>query len=679
MRLAALFVPFFFAAAAYSAETPAIDPQNMDPSVKPGVDFYQYTNGSWLKKTEIPPDYSEWGSFEELVERNYQILHQILEDSAADVKSGKAPAGSIRALVGEYYASGMDAELINAQGAKPLQPELDAIEKISDSTAIAPYLAHLRALGIGALFGFTGDIDQKDSTNQIGIATQGGLGLPDRDYYLKDDDQSKKIRDQYVEHITKMFQLLGITDQEAATQAKQILAFETELAKASKSRVDLRVPEKNYHKMLIADLEKLAGGFDWAAYFNGLNLSKEQVAKLDVEQPEFFKRVAQLVASTPIPTWKAYLRWNLISATASDLSDPFVDEAFRFRQLLTGQKENQPRWKRVLQAIDTGAGEALGQLYVEKNFPPEAKQRALAMVNDLKQSLRERIEKLDWMGPATRAAALKKLGAFGVKIGYPDKWRDYSGLEIKAQPYILNDLAASAFEAKRQFAKIGKPVDKTEWGMSPPTVNAEYTPQRNEISFPAGILQPPFFDANADDAVNYGGIGAVIGHEMTHGFDDEGRKYDPQGNIKNWWTPADEKRFEERGKKIVDQFNNYVVIDNLHVNGKLTEGENIADLGGVKIAYVALEEALQRKPADQRSEKIDGFTPEQRFFLSFSQIWRNNIRPEYAKLLIKVDPHSPGKFRGNGPLSNLPEFARAFQVPDSSPMVRPPAQRVNIW
>jgi putative endopeptidase len=679
MRLAALFVPFLFVVAAYSAEAPAIDPKSMDPSVKPGVDFYQYTNGSWLKKTEIPPDYSEWGSFEELVERNYEILHQILEDSAAEVKSGKAPAGSIRALVGQYYASGMDAELINAQGAKPLQPELDAIEQVSDSKAIGPYLAHLRALGIGALFGFTGDIDRKDSTNQIGIATQGGLGLPDRDYYLKDDDQSKKIRDQYVEHITKMFQLLGIAEQEAATQAKQILAFETELAKASKSRVDLRVPEKNYHKMLIGDLEKLAGGFDWAAYFNGLNLSKEQVAKLDVEQPEFFKRVALLVASTPIPTWKAYLRWNLISATASDLSDPFVDEAFRFRQVLTGQKENQPRWKRVLETIDTCASEALGQLYVEKNFPPEAKQRALAMVNDLKQSLRERIEKLDWMGPATRAAALKKLDAFGVKIGYPDKWRDYSGLEIKAQPYILNDLAASAFEAKRQFAKIGKPVDKNEWGMSPPTVNAEYTPQRNEISFPAGILQPPFFDANADDAINYGGIGAVIGHEMTHGFDDEGRKYDPQGNIKNWWTTADEKRFEERGKKIVDQFNNYVVIDNLHVNGKLTEGENIADLGGVKIAYVALEKALQRKPADQRNEKIDGFTPEQRFFLSFAQIWRDNIRPEYAKLLIKVDPHSPGKFRANGPLSNLPEFAHAFQVPDNSPMVRPPTQRVDIW
>jgi putative endopeptidase len=679
MRLVALSVPFLFAIAAYSAETPAIDRKNMDPSVKPGVDFYQYTNGSWRKKTEIPADYSEWGSFEELVERNYQILHQILEDSAADVRSGNAPAGSIRALVGQYYASGMDAELINAQGAKPLQPELDEIEKISDSKEIAPYLAHLRTRGIDALFGFTGDIDQKDSTNQIGIATQGGLGLPDRDYYLKDDEQSKKIRDQYVEHITKVFQLLGISEQEAATQAKQILAFETELAKASKSKVDLRAPEKNYHKMLVADLEKLAEGFDWSAYFNGLNLSKEQVAKLDVEQPEFFKSVAHFVASTPIPTWKAYLRWNLIAATASDLSDPFVDEAFRFRQVLTGQKENQPRWKRVLQAIDTGAGEALGQLYVEKNFPPEAKQRALAMVNDLKQSLRERIEKLDWMGPATRAAALKKLDAFGVKIGYPDKWRDYSTLEIKAQPYILNDLAASAFEAKRQLAKIGKPVDKTEWGMSPPTVNAEYTPQRNEISFPAGILQPPFFDANADDPVNYGGIGAVIGHEMTHGFDDQGRKYDPQGNLKNWWTTADEKRFEERGKKIVDQFNTYVVVDNLHVNGKLTEGENIADLGGVKIAYVALEKALQRKPADQRAEKIDGFTPEQRFFLSFAQIWRNNIRPEYARLLIQVDPHSPGKFRGNGPLSNLPEFAHAFQIPDNSPMVRPLAQRVNIW
>src|ERR1700736_1826815 len=678
MRLAALSVLFLFAIAAYASETPALDRKNMDPAVKPSVDFYQYTNGAWLKNTPIPPDYSEWGSFEELVERNYQILHQILEDSAADVKSGKAQTGSVRALVGQYYASGMDAEQINAQGAKPLQPELDAIDKIADSKAIAPYLAHLRSLGIGALFGFTGDIDQKDSTNQIGIASQGGLGLPDRDYYLKDDDQSKKIRDQYVEHITKTFQLLGDPEQAAAAEAKQILAFETELAKASKSRVDLRVPEKNYHKMLIADLEKLASGFDWSAYFNGLNLSKEQVAKIDVEQPEFFKRVAQLVASTPLPTWKAYLRWNLIGATASDLSDPFVDEAFRFRQILTGQKENQPRWKRVLQAVDTGAGEALGQLYVEKNFPPEAKQRALAMVNDLKQSLRERIEKLDWMGPATRAAALKKLDAFGVKIGYPDKWRDYSSLEIKAQPYVLNDLAASVFEAKRQFPKICKPVDKTEWGMSPPTVNAEYTPQRNEISFPAGILQPPFFDATADDAVNYGGIGAVIGHEMTHGFDDEGRKYDRVGNLIDWWSPQSAEEFKKRSGAIVAQYSEYEPLPGLHVNGELTQGENIADIGGVKLAYAALQKALDKNP-EARGKKIDGLTPEQRFFLSFAAIWRSKIRDEDQKLRLNTDPHSPADFRVNGPLSDLPEFQKAFNVPDGAPMVRAADKRVNIW
>lgn len=674
----ALSIPLIVPFSAIAAETPAIDPTNMDTRVKPGDDFYQYANGGWLEHNPIPPEYSQWGSFQELIERNYATLHEILEENAAQVKKGDVPAGTVRQLVGQFYASGMDEEQVNADGAKPLQPDMDAIAQISDRKQLALVLGHLHKLGVGALFGITGGQDAKDSTNQIAIISQGGLSLPDRDYYLKDGEV--QIRDEYVQHVTKMFELLGDSEDRASAEAKQVLAFETELAKASKSRVALRDPEANYHKTSAADLAKTAAGFDWSTYFQALGIAEEQLSKIDVEQPEFFQRAAELAANTSLDDWKIYLRWHLIHSTASDLSAPFVDEDFRFfKQKLTGVKENLPRWKRILQEVDQGLGEALGQLYVEKKFTPEAKQRAVLMVNDLNSALREKIQNLDWMGPETRQAALKKLDLLGVKIGYPDKWRDYSKLQIKAQPHVLNALAASAFETERQLAKIGKPVDRTEWGMSPSTVNAYYSPIRNEIVFPAGILQPPFFNAQADDAVNYGGIGAVIGHEMTHGFDDQGRKFDAQGNLNNWWTAEDEKRFQERGQKIVQQFDSYVVIDNLHINGQLTEGENIADLGGVKIAYAALEKAVRRKPADEKNQKIDGFAPEQRFFLAWAQNWRNNTRPQAMRLRLQIDPHSPGKFRVNGPFSNLPEFAHAFDLADGSAMVRPPDQQVQIW
>jgi putative endopeptidase len=658
----------------------ALDPKSMDLQAAPGSDFYEYANGTWIKDHPIPPEFSQWSTGQELRERNYSALREILDAAGGAVRQGEILPGSPRALVGQFYLSGMNEEKINAGGAKPLQTELDAIDKIADAKQLAPYVAHIHGQGIGALFEITGDQDAKESTSQIAIMTQGGLGLPNRDYYLKDDDQSKKLRDQYVEHVTKMFQLLGDPEQAAADNAKKVFALETELAKASKTPVELRSPEENYHKMTIAELEKQAGGFDWATYFDALELSKEQVTQIDVQQPDFFKRVGELVASTSVDTWKSYFRWNLIRRCAPYLSDPFVDENFRFyKQVLTGVKENQPRWKRVLVEIDSDVGEALGQLYVEKYFPPAAKKRVLDMANDLKAALREKIKNLAWLGKETRAAALKKLDAFGVKIGYPDKWRDYSGIEIKDQPYVLNVLAASAFEAKRLLSRIGKPVDKNEWEMSPPTVNAYYTEHRNEIVFPAGILQPPLFDMKGDDATNYGGIGAVIGHEMTHGFDDQGRKFDGQGNMVTWWTKEDEKRFQERSKKIVEQFNSYVAVDDLHVNGELTQGENIADLGGVKIAYTAFQKALQRKPAADRNQKIDGLTPQQRFFVSFAQIWRANFRPEALRLLVKTNPHSPPKFRVLGPLSNLPEFAQAFHIPENSPMIRPAAERVNIW
>jgi putative endopeptidase len=657
----------------------ALDPRSMDLQAAPSSDFYEYANGTWIKDHPVPPEFSQWSTVQELRERNYSALREILDAAGGAVRQGDVAPGSPRALVGQFYLSGMNEEKINADGAKPLQPELDTIDKISDAKQLAPYVAHIHGQGIGALFEITGDQDAKMSTSQIAIMAQGGLGLPNRDYYLKDDDQSKTLRDQYVEHVAKMFQLLGDSEQAAADNAKKVFALETELAKASKTPVELRSPEENYHKMPIADLENQASGFDWATYFDALGLSKEQVAQIDVQQPDFFKKVGELVTSTPVDTWKSYFRWNLICRCAPYLSVPFVDENFRFyKQVLTGVKENQPRWKRVLIEIDSDVGEALGQLYVEKYFPPEAKKRALEMVNDLKTGLREKIQNLAWMGKETRAAALKKLDAFGVKIGYPDKWRDYTGTEIKDQPYVLNVLAACAFEAKRVLFRIGKPVDKNEWEMSPPTVNAYYTEHRNEIVFPAGILQPPLFDVKADDATNYGGIGAVIGHEMTHGFDDQGRKFDGQGNMKNWWTKEDEQRFQDRSKKIVEQFNGYVAVDDLHVNGELTEGENIADLGGVKIAYTAFQKALQRKPAE-RNRKIDGLTPQQRFFISFAQIWRANVRPEALRLLVKTNPHSPPKFRVLGPLSNLPEFAQAFHIPENSPMMRPAADRVNIW
>jgi putative endopeptidase len=665
---------------AICGDAPVIDRSNFDMKIQPGDDFYQFTNGGWLDRNPIPPEYSQWGSFQELVERNYAILHELLEANAKIAADPKTSSGSAAQIVGQLYASGMDEALINAEGAKPLEPEFDLINKIVDRDGLAPAVAQLHLLGFGPFFGVTGGQDSKESTSQIAIIGQGGLGLPDRDYYLKDGDRSKEIREQYALHIAKMFGLLGDAESVATDEASRILALETELAKASKSRVALRDSEANYHRMSVTELTTLAPGFDWINYYKALGLTDEQVSKINVGQPEFFKRLAELTATYSLDDLKIYLRWNVLRETAPDLSAPFEDENFQFYQeRLTGVKAKLPRWKKILKEVDANVGEALGQLYVEKHFSEDSKKRALEMVNDLKESFREKIKQLDWMEDATKKAALTKLDAFGVKIGYPDKWRDYSSLEIKKQPFVLNILAANKFETKRQLGKIGKPVDRSEWGMSPPTVNAYYSQNKNEIVFPAGILQRPLFDANADDAANYGGMGAVIGHEMTHGFDDQGRKFDPHGNLNNWWTEEDAKRFEARGAKIVKQFSQYEVIDHLHINGELTEGENIADLGGVKIAYAAFEKALHRKSAEEQAKKIDGFTQEQRFFLAWAQIWRNNTRPETMRLRLQTDPHSPGKFRVNGPLSNLPEFAAAFGIGSGSPMIRPEEERVEIW
>jgi putative endopeptidase len=649
-----------------------IDQSNFDTSVKPSDDFFLYANGGWIKRTEIPPEYSRWGSFNQLIEHNNEALHAIAE-KASKTKSSDPTTQK----VGDYYASGMDEKAIDAAKTKPLGDELAKIDSVKDRNDVLNEIAHLHMIGVNAFFNFGSSQDDKDSTREIANALQGGLGMPDRDYYTKDDDASKKLRDAYVAHVSKMLTLLGEPADKAADGANKILALETSLAQASRTRVELRDPEKNYNKMTQDELQKLTPDWNWADYFNGIGLANP--GDIDVHQPDFFKAMDSVFTSTSLDDWKTYLRWHLINDTAPALSNDLVNEDFNFKETtLRGTKQIKPRWKRVITAEDGQIGEAIGKLYVDQYFPPAAKARALELINNLKEALADRIKTLDWMDEPTKKAALEKLAAFQVKIGYPQKWRDYSTLMINRGPWVLNGIRADNFEAKRDLNKIGKPVDRTEWGMTPPTVNAYYNPKMNEIVFPAGILQPPFFFASADDAVNYGGIGCVIGHEMTHGFDDQGRKYDKVGNLTDWWTKESADAYEKRRKAVVDQYNEYEPLPGLHVNGELTQGENIADIGGVKLAYAALQKALDKHP-EERNKKIDGFTPEQRFFLAFAGIWRQKIRDEDQKLRLNTDPHSPGHFRVNGPLSDLPEFAKAFNVPDGSPMVRPADKRANIW
>jgi len=646
-----------------------VDPKNFDTSVKPQDDFYFFANGNWLKANPIPPAYGSWGAFNELDERNKAALHGIL-DHAAQATS----ADPIEKKVGDFYASGMDEAAIDAAGITPLQPELARLAAIKTPADVQAAIAHLHLMGVSAGFSFTSEQDPKNSIMMIATGYQDGLGLPDCEYYQRDDDKSKKLRAQYLAHVQKMFELAGDSPTDAQAEAATVMKLETALAQGSRTRVQLRDPVANYHKMSVADLQKLTPHFDWAAYFKTIGLV--QPTEIDVEQPEFFQKFDAELASASVADWRTYLRWHLLHATASLLSAPFVNEDFAFYgKDLTGAEQLHERWKRVLGVVNGDLGEALGQLYVAQYFPQQAKARALQLVGNIRAALHDRIQTLDWMDEPTRAAALKKLDTLNVKIGYPDKWRDYSKLAVDRGPYVLNVLRASEFEVRRKLAKIGQPVERWEWEMTPPTVNAYYEPALNEIVFPAGILQPPFFNPTADDAVNYGGIGAVIGHEMTHGYDDQGRQYDGEGNLHEWWTPESAARFKEHAAAIIKQFNGYVSVDDLHINGELTQGENIADLGGVKLAYAALQKAL----AGQPHEKIDGFTPEQRFFLSFATIWRTNQRPESVRTHTLTDPHSPPHFRVIGPLSNLDEFYQAFDVPEGAPMRRAAAERVTIW
>jgi putative endopeptidase len=646
-----------------------LDPTDMDPTAQACGNFYQYADGGWLKKNPIPSDYPSWGAFNELDERNREILHQTLEKLAA----GQSPAGSEEGKLGDFYASCMDEAAIEKAGIAPLQPELDRIGAIRDRASLQEEIARLQQRSANALFQFGSEEDRKNSSQVIAAALQGGLGLPDRDYYTKTDEESKTLREKYVAHVARMMELAGDAPAAAADEAKAILEFETKLAVPAMTRVERRNPDNTYHPYGPEELAKLTPHFSWPAYFRAGGVPDG--VTVNVWQPKFFEAVDTLLESEKLVLWKTYLRWQLVNAAAPYLSKKFVDEDFDFNQrILQGTEENLPRWKRCVSATDQALGMALGKIYVRDHFPPQARERADKMVKNLVAALRDDLARLPWMGPDTRKAALAKLDAFAQKIGYPSRWRDYTALEITHGPYAGNVLTASVFEYRRDLAKIGKPLDRTDWEMTPPTVNAYYQPARNEIVFPAGILQPPFFDADADDAVNYGGIGAVIGHEMTHGFDDSGRKFDAQGNQRDWWTPEDLKNYEARAKCVEKQFDAYVVEGELHVNGKLVLGESIADLGGLAIAHRAFLKSLEGKPAPP---PIDGLTADQRYFLSWARIWATNDRPEFAKLLTNTNPHPLGRFRAIGPPSNLPRFAKAFSCKPGDPMVR--SEQCEIW
>lgn len=641
---------------------------NLDTTCRPCDNFYQFAMGGWMKANPIPPEYSSWGTFTKLSDNNLTALRTILEAAA---KSNAAPSSNEQ-KIGDFYASCMDTTAIDAARLKPLASQLASVDGIQDRKALDAEIARLQGEAIDAVFEFGSSPDFKDSTQNIAEADQGGLGMPDRDYYFRDDELSKQLRVDYVAHVAKMFELAGDAPENAATEAKTVMDLETALAKASRTRVALRDPEKNYNKMTLAEMGALTPNWSWETYLHAIGAPA--IASANIGQPEFFKEVNLLLGSTPVADWKTYLKWHLLHESAPSLSEDFVQEDFNFYgKKLSGTKEIQPRWKRCVQSTNANLGEALGAVYVEKYFPPAAKARAKEMVNNLIAALRSDIPSLSWMGPETKKQALAKLEAFTVKIGYPDKWRDYSKYAVERTGYLGNVERGRQFEEARDFAKIGKPVDRGEWGMTPPTVDAYYRATSNEIVFPAGILQPPFYDPNADDAVNYGGIGAVIGHEISHGFDDQGSKFDGKGNLQEWWTPDDRKNFTQHGDCVVEQFDGYEVEPGLHENGELVLGESIADLGGLAVAYAAYEKSIEGK----RPKDVDGFSPEQRFFLGWAQVWGENQRPESDRLQTNTDPHPLARFRGNGPLSNMEAFAKAFGCKKGDPMVR--EQVCKIW
>lgn len=652
-----------------SITLPSFEPSALDKSADPCVDFYQYACGGWNKKNPVPADQPLWGRFNELEERNREIMRAILEKAAAQT-AARTPNEQ---KIGDYYASCMDEAAINKKGTAVLKPEFDRIDALKDKGQLPALVAYLHGNGIAVLFNFYSGADFKNAKEVIGQADQGGLSLPDRDYYLKEDAKSVELRKAYLEHVTNVFKLLGDTPDQAQAHAGAVLRIETALAKGAMDRVERRDPEKIYHKLSQQEWQALTPSFSWARYLEGLNTPK--FSSLNVAVPDFFKALETELKSTSLDDLKTYMKYHFVRGQAEFLPTAFVNENFNFfGKTLTGTKELRARWKRCTSSVNGDLGEALGQAYVEKVFPPQAKERTLKMVQALEDALRKDIQGLDWMTEATKKQALIKLQAIENKIGYPNKWRDYSTLKIVRGDALGNSLRSNEFEVHRQINKIGKPLDKQEWQMTPPTVNAYYDPSENDINFPAGILQPPFYDFKADDALNFGAIGAVIGHELTHGFDDQGAQFDAAGNLHNWWTPEDEKAFKERTQCLVKEYDSFVAVDDLHVRGALTLGENTADNGGLRIALMAL---LAVPAGDQRvPAKIGDYSPEQRLFLGWGQIWCENQTPEIARLLAQVNEHSPSQFRVNGVVSNMPEFQKAWGCKAGQPMVRQNACRV---
>ncbi len=648
-----------------------LDLTNLDLQAKPSSNFYQFACGGWMKKFPLPAEYARYGSFDKLQEDNQKQLKELV----TGLTGKKQKEGSVAAKIGDLYTIGMDSVTLDKIGSTPVKPALNAIDVIKDQESLQQELALLHKEYISPFFYLAVRADEKNSTLNILNIYQGGLGMPDRDYYIADDANSKEIRAKYKEHVARMFELTGYSKEISAKNADIILSLETKLAKASLSREELRDPARNYNKMNLAELQKAAPNINWKPFLKSIGAGS--ATEINVGQPSFLTAADGLLKSAGLEDLKVYLSWNVINEAAAFLGSDLEKQNFEFYgKVLSGQEEMQPRWKRTINTINGSLGEAVGQLYVEKYFPSEAKEKMLSLVANLRSSLSDRIAALPWMTDSTKARAQEKLAAIKVKIGYPDKWRDYSSLEIKKDSYWSNIERSRIFEFNYDINKIGKSVDPTEWLMTPQTVNAYYEPTANEICFPAGILQPPFFNFNADDAVNYGAIGVVIGHEMTHGFDDQGRQYDKEGNLNDWWTAADAEQFNTRTKVLVDHFNAIKVLDTLHANGIFTLGENIADQGGLQVSFHALEKALEKNPAP---EKIDGYTPQQRFFMAYANVWAQNIRDKEIQRRTKVDPHSLGKWRVNGALPHVEAFQKAFDIKQGDAMYLAPDKRVSIW
>ncbi|HEY8585392.1 MAG TPA: M13-type metalloendopeptidase [Rhodanobacter sp.] len=652
------------------------DVSELDPTINVCQDFNGFVNAKWVAANPIPADRTRWGAFDQLAEASLNTQHSIVEKAAKDAATTKA--GSIEQKIGMLYSAGMDEAAIEKAGFDPVKPKLDAIAALKNGADVANYITKSYVEGDGQVFAFGSGADFQQADMQIAYAFEAGLGLPTKDYYT--DAKYQEIRDAYVAYVAKALGLAGTSEADAKKQAAAVLAFETRLAAASLSPVEARKPENQYHFVSVKEADKATPHFSWDKFFaaQGVTIDKG----FSLSQPKFFAEFDKLLAKAPISQWQAYLRFHAIDDASPYLSKDFQDNKFDFYgKTLAGQPEQKPRWKRVLGTVNSSMGQALGQLYVAEMFKPEAKERAQVLVDNVRNALKARIENLDWMSDETKAKAIAKWDTFLPKIGYPDKWRDWSGLDISGENYYADVMAAAKFNYDYDIAKIGKPTDRHEWGMTPQTVNAYYNPTDNTINFPAAILQPPFFDANADDAINYGGIGAVIGHEASHGFDDEGSQFDGAGNNKNWWTKADRDKFDARTAKLVAQFDAYTPIKDkpdAHVNGKLTLGENIADLGGLNVAYDALQVALSKNPGEA-TRKIDGYTQDQRFFMNWARVWRSHVREKQALLYLNVDPHAPASLRAIGAPSNMPAFASAFQCKPGDAMVRPADKQVKIW